>query len=160
MGSRGPKPTPKVLRVLRNAPAATRHPAAAASDPPTMPVALSAEEQVCWRSLIAELETVPGLVARADRGVVELVARLEPLLRAAAVVVRDHGSTLTCLDKTGAVKFVQTRPEATFLLKTAATLKSLYDVLGLSPSGRSRVSLTPAAPTSKLDRFLQGRHGT
>lgn len=159
MGRRGPKPVPKALRLLRNAPPATRHPPAAASDPPVMPSGLSADEQMSWRTLIAELETVPGLVARADRGIVELVARLEPMLRAAAIVVREQGSTLTCYDKTGAVKFIQTRPEATFVLKTAATLKGLYDVLGLSPSGRCRVSLTPAAATSKLDRFLQERHG-
>ena len=100
--------------------------------------------------------TRPSSLSRADRGVCELIARLEPMLRAAAIVVRAQGSTLTCLDKTGQVKFVQTRPEATFILKTAATLKGLYAELGLSPSGRCRVSLSPA---SKLDAFLHERHG-
>jgi P27 family predicted phage terminase small subunit len=152
---------PKALRLLRHATKATRQPAAVlATDPPMMPDGLNAAEQVCWAALMEELATVPGLATRADRGVCELVARLEPMLRKAAAVVRTKGSTLTCVDKDGLVKFVQTRPEATFVLKAAATLKGLYDQLGLSPSGRSRVALVPAAPTSKLDRFLAGRqHG-
>jgi hypothetical protein len=108
---------------------------------------------------LTELASVPGLVAVADRGVCELIARLEPALRTAAVVLRDEGSTLTVCDKDGAVRYVQNRPEAAFVLKTAALLKSLYAELGLSPSGRCRVALSPAAPSSKLDRFLQERHG-
>jgi len=55
------------------------------------------------------------------------------------------------------VKFVQTRPEATFALKTATLLKGLYAELGLTPSGRSRVSVSPQPKASKLDSFLQGR---
>jgi phage terminase small subunit len=106
-----------------------------------------------------ELAMVPGLATRADRGACELVARLEPALRAAAAVVREKGSTIECRDKQGEIKFIQQRAEAVFLLKTAATLKTLYTELGLTPSGRRRVSLTPAAPTSKLDQFLKERHG-
>lgn len=159
MGQRGPKPKPKALRLLRGASAASRNPAPAVSDPPAIPAGLTELEQDAWQGLMAELGAVPGLISRADRGVCELVARLEPAMRAAAVVVRTEGSTLTCLDAEGRVKFVQTRPEGTFLLKTSALLKTLYAELGLSPSGRCRVSLTPAAPSSKLDRFLQERHG-
>lgn len=124
-----------------------------------MPDGLSTEEQTCWAGLMAELAAIPGLVTRADRGVCELVARLEPAMRAAAVVVRDEGSTVVCKDRDGLVKFIQQRAEASFLIKSAAALKSLYAELGLTPSGRCRVSLAPAAPTSKLDRFLSGQHG-
>jgi P27 family predicted phage terminase small subunit len=123
-----------------------------------MPDGLSSDEQACWSALIAELQTIPGLVTRADRGVCELVARLEPAMRAAAGVVREKGSTIECLDVDGRVKFIQTRAEATFYLKAVQTLKGLYAELGLTPSGRCRVSLTPAAPASKLDAFL-GKHG-
>jgi P27 family predicted phage terminase small subunit len=124
-----------------------------------MPAELSAEEQVAWARVTSELASVPGLLVRADRGAIELVARLEPMLATAAVVVREHGSTFTCVAADGTVRFIQTRPEATFLLKTGALLKTLYAELGLTPSGRSRVSLTPAAPSSTLDQFLAGRHG-
>jgi phage terminase small subunit len=161
MGRRGPKPMPKALRLLRGpAPTVSRTTASVArTERPAMPDGLSELEQACWLALMTELETVPGLVSRADRGVCELAARLEPAMRAAAVVVREKGSTIECRDRDGNIKFIQQRAEATFLLKTAATLKGLYAELGLSPSGRSRVSVTPAAPTSKLDRFLSERHG-
>lgn len=160
MGRRGPKPLPKSLRIMRSPTTSVRQPPALGADPPVMPEGLSEAEQVCWRTLMSELATVPGLASQADRGVVELVARLEPMLRAAAVIVRESGSTLACYDQEGNVKFVQTRPEATFVLKTGSLLKGLYGELGLTPSGRSRVSLSPAAPASKLDRFLAERHGS
>lgn len=161
MGKRGPKPLPRALRLLGRSTAAVPRQSSpvTVADVPTMPEGLNEAEQAAWNGLLRELDTVPGLASRADRGVCELIARLEPMARAAAIVVRDHGSTLICHDKDGFVKFAQTRPESTFLLKAAAQLKSLYAELGLTPSGRSRVSVTPAAPPSKLDDYLRGRHG-
>ena len=157
MGQRGPKPRPKALRLLGQPSSTSRQPATVlAADPPHMPSGLSSEEQAAWAGVCAELASVPGLLAGADRGAIELVARLEPAMRAAAVVVREKGCVLESFDKAGVLKFVQTRPEATFYLKAVATLKALYAEMGLTPSGRSRVSLTPAAPTSKLDQFLAG----
>jgi P27 family predicted phage terminase small subunit len=125
-----------------------------------MPSGLSDDEQAAWTQLVAEMSTVPGLLQRADRGCLELVARLQPAMRAAAVVVREQGSTVECFDKHGHLKFCQQRPEAGFYLKTAATLKALLAELGLTPSGRSRVSLSPAPAASKLDVFLKDRHAT
>lgn len=160
MGRRGPKPLPKALKLLRHPVPVTRHPAAiVCDDPPTMPDGLSRDEEACWQGLVAEMATVPGLLARADRGALELAARLEPAMRAAAVVVRAKGSTVECFDQHGHLKFCQQRPEAGFYLKAVVTLKSLYAELGLTPSGRSRVSLTPAAAPSKLDAFL-GKGGS
>jgi len=161
MGRRGPKPTPRALKLLRHTTTTTRQPTAALGvDPPVMPAGLSAIEQAAWAGLQAELAAVPGLASRADRGVCELAARLEPAMRAAAEVVRDSGSTLTVYDGEGNIRYTQSRPEATFMLKTGALLKTLYAELGLSPSGRSRVSVNPAPAKSKLDSYLQGRtHG-
>lgn len=101
---------------------------------------------------------MPGLLARADRGVIELLARLEPMIRTAAATVRDHGATVTLLDSDGNLKAVRARPDATFVLRAGALAKGLYAELGLSPSGRCRVALAPE-PSSKLDSFLRGRHG-
>lgn len=152
---------PKALRLLRRAGVSGGQPGTVlACSEPTMPANLSPDEQAAWRGLLSELATVPGLVSQADRGVCELVARLEPAMRAAAVVVREHGPTIECRDKDGNVKFIQTRNEATFFLKAAALLKTSYAELGLTPSGRCRVSLSPARPASKLETFLEARkHG-
>lgn len=158
MGRRGPKPLPKALRLLRHGATTTRTPAPVlAADPPTMPAGLSDAERAAWDGLLVELAAIPGLVSRADRGVCELIARLEPAMRVAAVVVRERGSTVECLDKDGNIKFIQQRGEAVFLLKSMALLKTAYAELGLTPSGRVRVSLSPASAPSRLDDFLQGR---
>lgn len=160
MGRRGPKPTPKPLRVLKHSAATARHPMRdLGADPPAMPDGLSEAEQAAWTRLLTELSVVPGLVCRADRGLCELVARLEPQLREAAEAVREKGATLEVFDKAGNLRFTQTRPEATHVLKVASLLKSAYAELGLTPSGRSRVSVSPAPAASKLDTYLQGRHG-
>ncbi len=107
---------------------------------------------------MAELGAVPGLAARCDRGACELVARLEPMLRQASAVVRESGPTFTVYDERGQVRGIRARPEAGLVLQAGGLLKALYSELGLSPSGRSRVSLSPSAPASKLDQFLAGRH--
>ena len=59
---------PGALRVLRG----KRPPAGApvaADGVPSMPRDLSRVERSAWRELVAELQTVPGLLARCDRGV-------------------------------------------------------------------------------------------
>lgn len=156
MGKRGPRPLPGALKILRGG-SRVRQPAVL-GDPPTMPADLSPAEAACWAGVLAELGAVPGLVSRSDRGVVELISRLEPALRTAAVVVREQGATFTVLDSKGQLRGIRSRPEAAFLLKAGALLKGLYSELGLSPSGRCRVALSPAAPASKLDAFLRDRH--
>lgn len=145
MGRRGPKPAAKGLRLMRGMVPSSRTPAAPSGAPPVMPEGLSPEEQACWRGLLGELASVPGLSALADRGVLELLSRLEPMYRRAAGLVRTEGAAA--------------KVEAGFMLKTGALMRTLYSELGLSPSGRSRVSLTPAPPPSKLDAFLKDRHG-
>jgi P27 family predicted phage terminase small subunit len=133
---------PAALRVLRGKRVAKGTPIAAVGLP-RIPRDLSREERAAWRQLTTEMLTVPGLLARADRGVLELAARLAPMFRRAAIYVRDHGSTLEVLDDKGGVRFVQTRPEMTVVVKLSAQLKTIYTELGLSPSGRSRLSVTP-----------------
>src|SRR4051812_28144727 len=105
MGRRGPKPAPHALRVLRGTVASTSAPGAR-GEAPAMPEGLSEAERACWHGIVAELQTVPGLLAAADRGVMELIARLEPMMRTAAVTVRDKGTTLESFDAEGRLKFV------------------------------------------------------
>jgi P27 family predicted phage terminase small subunit len=107
---------------------------------------------VAWQGLVGELSTVPGLLMKADRGILELAARVEVQHRAAAAVVRDQGSTLIVRDAEGAVRFAQARPEAGLMVKFGAQLKALYEALGLSPAGRSRLSLPrDPAPSGRWD---------
>lgn len=156
MAGRGPAPTPTALKVLRGAKRRNRSEPTPPSGEPMMPADLSPAEIAAWRAVVAELQTVPGLLTVADRGVLELVARTEPIFRDCAAHVRDHGAVVVARDDKGVVKFLQTTPQAQLLVKLAAQLKSLYAELGLTPAGRSRLSLSPQKPTSRLDAFLGG----
>ena len=159
MAGHGPAPLPTALKVLRGAKRVNRREPSPAPGEPAMPADLDATEAACWCGLVAELRVVPGLLTVADRGVLELAARLEPMFREAARHVRKHGSTLVVRDDRGAVKFTQQTPQMGTVIKVGAQLKTIYAELGLTPAGRTRVSVTPARPASKLQAFLGGKHG-
>ena len=113
MGKRGPAPTPTALKLLRGSRRVNPNEPRPVPGAPTMPADLDAAEAACWHGLVAELDTCPGLLSRADRGILELAARLEPIYRAAAAHVRQHGATVVARDDKGAVKFMQTSPQIT-----------------------------------------------
>jgi P27 family predicted phage terminase small subunit len=147
------------LRVLRGArPPKVREPKPTTGRPKT-PADLSETERAAWLEVVRELERVPGLCTRADRGVVELLARTLPVWREAMRHVREHGGSLVVRDEKGVVKFLQQTPEMTIAIKLGASLKSLYAELGLTPAGRTRVDLAPVPVADALSTFLQKRSG-
>ena len=119
-----------------------------------MPADLGPEERVAWLEVVHQGETVPGLLTRADRGVLELIARQLPTWRECMRHVRAHGASLTVRDEKGGVKFLQQTPEMTVAIKLGGSLKALYSELGLTPAGRTRVQVPEAPAASDLDRFL------
>ena len=148
---------PSALRVLRGArPPKVREPKPARGRPKT-PADLSETERAAWLEVVRELERVPGLCTRADRGVIELLARTLPVWRECMRHVREHGASLIVRDEKGAVKFLQQTPEMTIAIKLGASLKALYGELGLTPAGRTRVDLAPAPVADALSAFLQKR---
>lgn len=159
MAARGPAPQPTALKVLRGARVRNRREPKPAAGRPSMPADLGPEERAAWRELVNLLLRVPGLLTRADKLALELGARTLPPWRAVMAHVRTHGPTLTVHDAEGRVRFVQTSPEMTAAIKLGAQLKSLYESLGLTPSGRSRIALPAAPAVSELDRFLAGGRG-
>ena len=124
-----------------------------------MPADLGETERAAWREVVRQAASVPGLLTKADRGVLELVARTLPVWREAMAHVRQHGGSLVVRDDKGAVKFLQTTPEMTIAIKLGASLKSWYAELGLTPAGRTRVDLAPAPVADALSTFLQKRSG-
>jgi len=153
---------PTALRVLRGArPPKVREPKPRPGRP-SMPADLGPEERAAWGETVRLLEAVPGLLTKADRGVLELVARQVPVWRECMRHVRAHGASLTVRDEKGGVKFLQQTPEMTVAIKLGAALKSLYAEVGLTPAGRTRVHATAAAPAlDELEGYLAngGRRG-
>jgi P27 family predicted phage terminase small subunit len=156
---RGPAPVPSALRVLRGSRQPKVREPKPATGRPKPPADLSPPERAAWLEVVRELELVPGLLSKADRGVLELLARQVPVWRECMAHVRAHGSSLIVRDEKGSVKFLQTTPEATLAVKLGASLKALYAELGLTPAGRTRVDLAPAPVADALSTFLQKRSG-
>jgi P27 family predicted phage terminase small subunit len=150
---------PTALKILRGRKRINRREPRPVPGRPAMPRDLGPLERQAWRETIRLLESCPGLLTRADRAVVELIARTLPAWRAAMAHVREHGGVVVARTEKGTVQFVQVSPEMTIAIKLGAALKSLYAELGLTPSGRSRLSVSPAAGPSELDRFLGGKRG-
>ena len=156
MAGRGPAPQPTALKVLRGARVRNRREPKPVTGRPSRPADLGPEERAAWRELVNLLLRVPGLLTRADKPALELAARTVPIWRASMRELRDHGRVIVVKDEEGKVRFAQTNPEATLAVKLGAQLKSLYESLGLTPSGRSRIALPEAPAASELDRFLAG----
>ena len=147
---------PSAVRVLRGARLSKGREPKPKTGRPTMPADLGPDERAAWLEVVHQAETVPGLLTRADRGALELLARQVPLWRECMRHVREHGSSLIVRDEKGAVKFIQQTPEATLAIKLGASLKALFSEFGLTPAGRTRVQVPEAPAASDLDRFLAG----
>ena len=80
------------------------------------PVGLTAKQLACWNELIANAPE--GVLTRADRGVVELTARLQ----------------------------AQMRGKAKLSTSISQQLRSCFASLGMTPADRSRVTAPSAAP--------------
>jgi len=158
MGRRGKAPQAPGLKVLRGPTVGKpKPPARRRADPPTMPTDFNEAEREAWQDTIAALEAHPGLLSRADAGVLELVARQRPIFREAAQFVRAHGGTATVRDDKGVIRFVQVVPQAQLVIKVGASLKALYESLGLTPAARARLALPEDTGTeSELLSFING----
>jgi len=154
MAGKGPAPLPRALKVLRGARITNTQEPTSRHGRPTPPADLGDSERAAWRETVAQLEQVPGLLTRAERGVVELVARTLPAWRDAMRHVRERGGSLTMRDDKGAIKFVQVTPEMTVAVKLGAQLKSLYAELGLTPAGRTRIHVPAVPAVDELTAFL------
>ena len=154
MPGRGPAPLPTALKVLRGSRVRNRREPKPLAGRPVCPADLGPEERAAWREIVGLLVRVPGLLTQADKPSLELVARTLPIWRASMQHLREHGHVIVVKDDAGKVRFVQTSPEATLAVKLGAQLKSLYEALGLTPSGRSRIALPAAPAVDELSAFL------
>ena len=154
MAGHGPAPMPRALKVLRGLRVTNKQEPTARGGRPSPPTDLSVAERAAWGETVALLAHVPGLLTRAERGVVELVARTLPPWRDAMRHVREHGGSMTMRDEKGVVRFVQVTPEMTIAIKLGAALKSLYAELGLTPAGRTRIHVPAAPVVDELTKFL------
>src|SRR5215211_6255331 len=124
---RGPRPTPRIIRVLTGNPGKRQLP----DELPVQgelggpPPSLSANERAVWHEVVSEL--IPGVARRADRVALEMLVRL-------VFTVRQDPTRLTPA--------------------MAAQIRAACGEFGMTPSARTRLSSPPMQVDSKFAGLL------
>lgn len=170
MGKRGPKPKPKMIRLLEGNP--SRRPLTPddveviSGLPPVKPSLVAMDEQASleWDRVIASMP--PGLYTAADVSALTLYATSWAMLHRAQLELDTHGvmveerTTKYNDDGSEEVRIRYKSSPALAAWKTAAEhLWKAGDRLGLSPGVRSRLQLPKKeeAPASKFSGLLTTR---
>jgi P27 family predicted phage terminase small subunit len=145
MGRRGPKPKPTLLTRFSGKGARK-----GATGPDVIPPAVIADGEIAvetWTATVAALRAL-GTWHEADGPAVGRLAGLTAAYHRCAAAVRAEGPTVRTSSG-----YATPSPEATMLLKVAASILALEGALGLSPRTRNRMKAEPGIDTSWLDEF-------
>jgi len=137
--TRGRKPTPRSLRVLRGNPGKRplpREPRTARAVP-ACPAELSDEAKKEWRRLTKELAAA-GLVTRLDREALALLCAAYARWAEAEAAIRKYG--LVIKSPSG---FPMQSPYLAIANKALDQVRLLLAEFGMSPSSRTRVHMVP-----------------
>jgi len=137
--TRGRKPTPRSLRVLRGNPGKRPLPPRARTAPhvPTCPAELSDEAKKEWRRLTKELAAA-GLLTRMDREALALLCAAYARWVEAEAAIRKYG--LVIKSPSG---FPMQSPYLAIANKALDQVRLLLAEFGMSPSSRTRVQVAP-----------------
>ena len=156
MGRRGPAPEPTDLRILRGNRGRRRiigqEPAPLQKLPKEAPDFLDENAKAEYSRILPDLEAA-GLGTRLDLAAVATYCCAFARYTQAEKALAEAGSVLTT--PTG-IKYPH--PLLKVLRLAAQQMRPLLADLGLMPAARSRIRVTPPAPTSDLQKFL-AKHG-
>ena len=147
---RGPKPTPRALKVLRGNPSKTPFndaepmPSPAALDPPAQ---LGKAAQAEWRRLAPMLARL-GVLTESDTDALAAYCEAFVTWRTSTRHLRRHG--LVRATKYG----LSISPHVKIANAAQAQMRVLLVEFGMTPSARSRIHATPAPPVSKWGTAL------
>ena len=160
MGKRGPRPQPTIIKIAKGNPGkrplnhAEPKPAANAVEPPSWVSGKSLEK---WQEVAPKLLAM-GVLTNAD---VETLARYCTMHEQFVKYldeVRQGGDVLVVRDEAGKVKYMQSTPAATMLMKLAASMLRIEQEFGLTPSERTGIATTQAKRKDELEEFFTA-HG-
>lgn len=157
MGKRGPKPEPTVLKIAKGNPgkrAINKREPKPPSDGIEPPEYLAGKSLEKWHEVVPQLKMM-GVMTDAD---VEVIARYctmhEQWLKYLDQVRRGL-DVLVIRDESGKVKYMQSTPAATMLMKLATSMLRIEQEFGLTPSARTGiVAQTNDQEDDPLARFL------
>ena len=152
---RGRKPKPTHLRVIEGNPGKrpiNKKEAKPRATIPAAPAHLSAVAKAEWKRISPELHKL-GLLTRIDRAALAAYCTAWGRWVDAEKMLREHG-VLVKTKKTG---FPMQSPYLAIANKAMDQMTRLLTEFGMSPSSRSRISVTDAAPADASDPWAKKR---
>lgn len=147
--SKGRKSTPVSIKLLMGNPGkrAIKNAPQAEDELPDCPAWLDDIAREEWERLAGGIPWVRG----ADASTLEAYCAAYSRWRKAEEEMREPGKGFTADTSTGGIK---RHPLVGIALESAAQMKAMAAELGLTPSSRTRIGTTTAAPGAKLKKFI------
>ena len=155
MGSRGPRPTPEAILKRRgtNRGGGKSRPRPEPTQP-DCPLWLDDVAKACWCEIAPQLHAA-GVLTRIDGNALTRYCRIWSRWKAAEIVLDREGSTYELKDSVGELRCIMQRPEVAIAHKLAMVLTRLEAEFGMTPSARTRISVTPpVAEVDEKDKFF------
>lgn len=156
MGKRGPKPTPRAILKLQGSRLADYNPDQPEPDLaiPRMPAWLLPMAKTKWKELVRELDAL-GVIATLDATALATFCQAYARYRECETYVSKHGLTFRMTDQQG--------NEVDRICDMAREMDRLRDYMlrahadfGLTPSARTRISVSRKPKKDELEKFLAG----
>ena len=159
MGARGPRPTPTPILKLRGSREADRE----ATEPqpeqkrPRLPKWLDEEAKIVWKQVVPQLERM-HVLTRIDGNALARYCQLFSRWKKAEQFIQKYGESYPLKDKDGNVKCFQQWPQVAIAHRLSLALTKIEAEFGMTPSGRSRITVPTKEPENKLLAFLNTKH--
>ena len=156
MGKRGPKPTPRAILKLKGSRAADYLPDQAEAElaVPRMPSWLLPLAKTKWKELTKELEAL-GVIGTIDSTALAMLCQAHARYRECEDYVSEYGLYFTMTDQAGNT-IDRLCDMAREMDRIREFLLRAHADFGMTPSARTRISVTGKPKKGELQKFLTG----
>lgn len=155
MGKRGRRPEPTVLKIARGNPgkrALNTSEPKPASDAIVAPDWVTGKSREKWDDVVPKLVGM-GVMSNADIDTIARYCVMYEQFQKYLDQCRRGLDVIVMRDESGRVKYMQTAPAATMMVKLAASMLRIEQEFGLTPSARSGISATKPEQESVIEKF-------
>ena len=160
MGKRGPRPEPTIIKMAKGNPGKrplNKSEPKPPSDDITPPDWVTGVARSKWDEVVPKLVGM-GVMTNADVDTIARYCTMHEQFVKYLEQVRRGLDVLVIRDEKGKVKYMQSTPAATMLMKLAASMLRIEQEFGLTPSARSGIGATQEKPKDDLEDLIR-THG-
>ena len=160
MGKRGPRPEPTIYKIAKGNPGKrplNKSEPKPPSDDITPPEWVTGVARSKWDEVVSKLVGM-GVMTNADIDTIARYCTMHEQYVKYLEQVRRGLDVLVIRDEKGKVKYMQSTPAATMMMKLAASMLRIEQEFGLTPSARSGISAAQEKPADDLEDLLRS-HG-